>query len=81
METSEISISIVFIVAIIIIMTIMILFVLLSYRTFVLRIIKEKNEQHLLELQYQKQLLEHTVIIQESERERIAVKLHDDIGI
>lgn len=59
---------------------IIISFALFVYRIFVLRIIKEKNLQHQLEIQHQKKILEQSIKIQESERERIAVKLHDDVG-
>lgn len=65
---------------IIIVLAIIILFVLLAYRIFVRKIISEKNQQCQVEIQYQKNLLKQNVETQESERERIAILVHDDIG-
>lgn len=39
-----------------------------------------KNQQCQVEIQYQKNLLKQNVETQESERERIAILVHDDIG-
>ncbi|GAA5086938.1 hypothetical protein GCM10023210_09330 [Chryseobacterium ginsengisoli] len=55
-------------------------FVLLAYRSFIQRIIKEKNAQHEAEVQHQKKLVLENIKAQESERKRIAVMIHDDIG-
>lgn len=52
----------------------------MAYRFFVNRIIKEKNRQHQLEIQHQKDILEQSIYIQENERRRIATLLHDDVG-
>jgi signal transduction histidine kinase len=73
-------VNIVFIVVVITVLAIVILFTLLAYRVFMQSIIKEKNRQHQLEIQHQKNMLEQSVKIQESERERIAILLHDDVG-
>jgi signal transduction histidine kinase len=55
-------------------------FVLLAYKLFTDRIIKEKNRQHDLEIQHQKNLALEGTVIQEEERKRMAVLIHDDIG-
>lgn len=55
-------------------------FILLAYKLFTDRIIKEKNRQHELEIQHQKNLALEGTLIQEEERKRIAVLIHDDIG-
>jgi signal transduction histidine kinase len=69
-----------YIVVFIIVLAVIITFTLLAYRIYILRIVKEKNLQHQLETQYQLNILEQCIKIQEKERERIALKLHDDIG-
>ncbi len=73
-------VNIVFIVVFIIVLAIVISFTLIAYRVFTQSIIKEKNRQHQLEIQHQINMLEQSVKIQESERERIAILLHDDVG-
>lgn len=55
-------------------------FVLLAYKLFTDRIIKEKNTQHELEIRHQKNLALKGTLIQEDERKRMAVLIHDDIG-
>ncbi|BEV04263.1 MULTISPECIES: ATP-binding protein [Chryseobacterium] len=55
-------------------------FILLAYRSFIQRIIKEKNAQYEAEVQHQKNLALENIKAQESERKRIAVMIHDDIG-
>lgn len=52
----------------------------MAYRTFIDRIIKEKNAQHEAEVQHQKNLVLENIKAQEEERKRIAVMIHDDIG-
>lgn len=52
----------------------------MAYKLFTDRIIKEKNRQHDLEIQHQKNLALEGTLIQEEERKRIAVLIHDDIG-
>ena len=74
------SMNIEFIVVIILVIIIIVSFVFLLFRIFVQRIIREKNQQYELEIQHQADLLEQSVKVQESERERIAIMLHDDIG-
>ncbi len=59
---------------------IIIVFVILSYCFFLQTIIREKNRQHQLEIQHQKNILEQSIKTQESERKRIATLIHDDIG-
>jgi len=56
---------------------IIIVFVILF---FLQTIIREKNRQHQLEIQHQKNILEQSIKTQESERKHIATLLHDDIG-
>jgi signal transduction histidine kinase len=64
------------IIALIIIMV----FILLAYKLFTERIIKEKKRQHDLEMQHQKNIALEGTLIQEEERKRMAVLIHDDIG-
>lgn len=75
-----IQIRVLFLVAIIIVLAIIISFILLAYKTFIQRIIREKNKQYQLEIMHQKKMLELSISIQESERKRIATLLHDDVG-
>lgn len=65
---------------IITVVAVIVSFALIAYRIFVLRILKEKTLMHQLEIQHQQDILKQSIRIQEGERERIAVKLHDDIG-
>ena len=53
---------------------------MLAYKTFVDRIIKEKNVQHEAEVLHQKKLVLENIKAQEEERKRIAVMIHDDMG-
>lgn len=53
---------------------------MLAYKTFVDRIIKEKDAQASAEIRHQKQLVLENTKVQEEERKRIAVAVHDDIG-
>jgi len=64
----------------IIVLIIIISFILLVYRTFIQRIILEKDTQFQAELEYQKQLTLENIKGQENERKRIAITVHDDIG-
>lgn len=61
-------------------MVIIIAFVLLAYKFFIDRIIKEKNIQHKSEIQHQKNLTLENTKTQEEERKRMAILIHDDIG-
>lgn len=61
-------------------MVIIVAFVLLAYKFFIDRIIKEKNTQHEAEVLHQKKLILENINAQEAERRRIAVMIHDDIG-
>ncbi len=62
------------------VLVIIMTFILLAYRSFIQRIIKEKNAQYEAEVQHQKNLALENIKAQESERKRIAVMIHDDIG-
>jgi signal transduction histidine kinase len=73
-------VNIEFIVVIILVTIIIVSFVFLLFRIFIRRIISEKNLQYQREIQHQADMLEQSVKVQESERERIAIMLHDDIG-
>ncbi|MDH6250800.1 signal transduction histidine kinase [Chryseobacterium sp. H1D6B] len=55
-------------------------FVLLAYKFFIDRIIKETNAQHEAEVLHQKKLVLENIKAQEEERKRIAVMIHDDMG-
>lgn len=50
------------------------------YRVFVKRLLTEANSRHKLELLHQQELLDQSIEVQEEERQRIALKIHDDIG-
>lgn len=65
---------------IIIALIVIMVFILLAYKFFTDRIIKEKNSQYELEIQHQKNLTLEGTLIQEEERKRMAVLIHDDIG-
>ncbi|CAD7802537.1 Sensor histidine kinase ComP [Chryseobacterium aquaeductus] len=56
------------------------MFILLAYKFFIDRIIKEKNTRHEAEILHQKNLVLESTKIQEEERKRMAVLMHDDIG-
>lgn len=79
-KIEKITLNISFLIVIIIVISIVIIFTLLIYLTFVQRIIKEKNIQYEKDIHHQKELLQQNIAIQESEQERIAILLHDDIG-
>ena len=64
----------------IVVLSIIIIFAFVAYRAFIQKIITEKNLQHQQELASQKKLLTQNIKVQESERERIAILLHDDVG-
>jgi signal transduction histidine kinase len=57
----------------------LLVFVLFFIRNYVARIIKENQRQADFALQTQKELLRHTLFIQEEERSRIALDLHDNL--
>lgn len=61
-------------------MVIIVTFVLLAYKFFIDRIIKEKSIQHKAEIQHQKNLTLESTKTQEEERKRMAILIHDDIG-
>ncbi|MBP2617912.1 sensor histidine kinase [Chryseobacterium jejuense] len=65
---------------IIVTIAIIVSFIMLAYRAFISRIIKEKNVQHQAEVLHQKKLVLENIKAQEEERKRIAVMIHDDIG-
>lgn len=54
-------------------------FIILFIRTYLKRIYKEKEKASFLKIQYQKELVRDSILIQESERERIAADLHDSL--
>ena len=64
----------------IIVLIVIISFILLAYKTFISRIIKEKDAQHKAEINHQKELTLENIKGQEDERKRIAITVHDDIG-
>lgn len=53
---------------------------LLAYRTFIQRIVQEKDLQFQAEMDHQKELSIENIKGQEDERKRIAISVHDDIG-
>lgn len=52
----------------------------MAYRTFITRILEEKNAQYEAEVHHQKSLVLENIRAQEEERKRIAVMIHDDVG-
>ncbi|KPE49394.1 histidine kinase [Chryseobacterium indologenes] len=76
----EVTLNISLLVLIIVTITVIVSFILLAYRSFINRIIKEKNAQHEAEVLHQKSLVLENIKVQEEERKRIAVMIHDDIG-
>ncbi|SDF78506.1 hypothetical protein SAMN05421825_2119 [Epilithonimonas hungarica] len=64
----------------IVVLIIIISFILLAYRSFIQRIIKEKDIQFQAELNHQQELTMEHIKGQEDERKRIAISVHDDIG-
>ncbi|MCJ8152264.1 histidine kinase [Chryseobacterium sp. SSA4.19] len=64
----------------IVVLVIIMSFILLAYRSFIQRIVREKDAQYEAEVLHQKKLALENIKAQESERKRIAVMIHDDIG-
>ncbi len=64
----------------IIVLIVIISFILIAYKTFIQRIIQEKDLQFLAEMDHQKELTLENIKGQEDERKRIAISVHDDIG-
>jgi signal transduction histidine kinase len=79
-QIKEITLNITFFIALIVVLVIIMSFILLAYRSFIQRIIREKNAQFEAEVLHQKKLALENIKAQESERKRIAVMIHDDIG-
>ncbi len=79
-KIKEITLNITFFIALIAVLVIIMSFILLAYRSFIRRILKEKNAQYEAEVQHQKQMVLENIKVQESERKRMAVMIHDDIG-
>ena len=79
-KIKEITLHTSFFIILIIAMIIIVSFVLLSYKFFTDRIIREKNSQFEAEIQHQKDLALESTKIQEEERKRMAILIHDDIG-
>ena len=57
----------------------LIVYVLVFVKNHVARIIRENQLKAELELNTQKELLRHTLVVQEEERSRIAMDLHDNL--
>ncbi|MCJ8291043.1 MAG: hypothetical protein HRT58_14670 [Crocinitomicaceae bacterium] len=57
----------------------LILYFLLSVKNHLARIVKEQQQQAELTIKAQRDLLKHTIIVQEEERSRIALDLHDNL--
>jgi len=64
----------------ILVLIIIISFILIAYRTFIQRIVQEKDLQFQAEMEHQKELSIENIKGQEDERKRIAISVHDDIG-
>lgn len=79
-KIKEITLNITFFIALIAVLVIIMSFIILAYRSFIQRIIREKNAQYEAEVLHQKKLALENIRAQESERKRIAVMIHDDIG-
>ena len=61
------------------IILIILAFLFFYLKIFISRIKKEEHKKNELKLEYQKDLLKVSIEIQEKERQRIAMNLHDDI--
>lgn len=57
----------------------LIVYVLLFVRSYVARIVRENQLQADLALEAQKELLRHTLFVQEEERSRISMDIHDNL--
>lgn len=79
-KIKEVTLNINLLILIIVTLAIIVFFILVAYKTFVNRIIKEKEAQSLAEIQHQKKLILESTKVQEEERKRIAISVHDDIG-
>lgn len=79
-KIKEVTLNINLLILIIVTLAIIVFFILVAYKTFVDRIIKEKEAQSLVEIQHQKKLILESTKVQEEERKRIAISVHDDIG-
>lgn len=79
-KIKEVTLNIYLLIAVIVTLAIIVFFVIVAYKTFVDRIFKEKELQSLAEINYQKQLVIENTKVQEEERKRIAISVHDDIG-
>lgn len=64
----------------VIVLSIIITFAVVAYWTFIQKILKQKTQQHKLELEHQKEISEQNILVQENERKRIAEILHDEVG-
>ncbi len=64
----------------ILVLIIIITFILVAYRSFISRILKEKDIQFQAELDHQLELTVENIKGQEDERKRVAIAVHDDIG-
>lgn len=69
-----------YLVIMVIVLAIIIMFTVVTYRTFIKKILCEKRLQHEQELNHQREISEQYCIVQENERKRIAELLHDDVG-
>ncbi len=76
----EITLNITFFIALIAVLVIIMSFILLAYRSFIQRIFREQKIRHEAEVAHQRKLVLENIKAQESERKRIAVMIHDDIG-
>lgn len=61
-------------------MLILVISIILFVVFYQKKILAQKNQIQLAENQYQRQLLQATIQVEEKERERIAKNIHDDIG-
>ena len=64
----------------VIVLIVIITFMLLAYKTFIQRIVQEKDLQFQAEMEHQQELTLENTKGQEDERKRIAISVHDDIG-
>jgi signal transduction histidine kinase len=81
MESTVQTTEIAYLIGIGVLIMVLLVLVMLAYSNRAQRkLLQQKMETQGLELRYQQELIQHNLLTQEEERQRIAAHLHDDIG-
>lgn len=81
MESTVQTTEIIYLIGIGILIMVLLALVMLAYSSRAQRkMLQQRMETQGLELRYQQELIQHNLLTQEEERQRIAAHLHDDIG-